>query len=214
MKYHLIFIAFFLSITVSNAQIETDTVHLPANIFKFSPISLLDFNTPSIQFSYEKQLKNNAAIQMELGYITNPYRFLQKQQGYRARIELRRYDYWHTKSTKKGYIGAMIMVKQSFKDELSFFSRYDGLYLEKIAYQEIASGIAAYFTMGKQYLFKYNTSLEIGFAAGVRYVNLERQFDNLPSDAVLITRNLFDAEPGAYIFPSVFPVLKLGYYFP
>ena len=134
--------------------------------------------------------------------------------GYRARVELRRYDYWHTKSTKKGYIGAMVMVKQSFRNKVAYFDRYNGSYQEKINYQEISSGVAAYFTMGKQYFFKHNLSLEVGFAAGVRYMNVEQQFDELPNDARLITNNLFDFEPGRYIFPSFFPVFKFGYCFP
>lgn len=215
MKYSITFILFFAAITSSIAQtgLPTDTIHLPKHIIKFSPISLLDFNTPSFQFSYEQKLKNSAAIQFELGYINNAmYHVLfQPTQGYRARVELRRYDYWHTRSSNKSYIGGMIMLKQSFKEKNNFFDRFDGLYQERIQYQEISTGVAAYFTMGKQFFLNNNTSIEIGFAAGLRYVYISRGFADIPDDAQLEGNNLFNFEPGSYIFPSVFPIFKFGY---
>jgi hypothetical protein len=219
MKYSITFILFFAAMTSSIAQtrLSTDTIHLPKHIIKFSPISLLDFNTPSFQFSYEQKLKNSAAIQFELGYINNAmYRVLAlpPTQGYRARVELRRYDYWHTRSSKKSYIGGMIMLKQSFKEKNNFFSRFDGLYQERFQYQEISTGVAAYFTMGKQFFFNNNTSLEIGFAAGLRYVYVGRAFADIPLDAQLRGNNFLDVEPGSYIFPSIFPIFKFGYSIP
>lgn len=216
-KYGLI-ILFLLSATIgSNAQVQTDTIPLPEHIIKFSPINLLDFNTPAIQFSYEKKLKNNAALQLELGYINELFYsdwLVQPVQGYRAKFELRRYDFWHTKSTKKNYIGGMILLKQSFKEKNGLFNRYDGLYQQHIKYQDISTGFGAYFTMGKQFILNNNMSIEIGFAAGFRYLYLERTLNKVPSDAELQTSRLFDVKPGSYIFPSAFPVFKFGYYLP
>lgn len=219
MKYHMTLLIFFVAVTTCVAQLrmQNDTVYLPKHIIKFSPISLLDFNTPSFQFSYERSLENNAAIQFELGYINNViYDIFQFRptQGYRARVELRRYDYWHTTSKNKGYIGGMIMLKQSFKEKDNYFDRFNGLYQERIRYQEVATGASAYFVMGKQFFLNNNTSLEIGLAAGLRYVFIGRGTASIPDDAQLQNSNLLDVEPGSYIFPSIFPIFKFGYFIP
>ncbi len=217
MKYYFALIFSFVLINTSNAQTRADTVHLPTHIIKYSPLNVLDFNTPAIQFSYEKKLKNSAALQLELGYINKLFHnesYVRPLQGYRAKFELRRYEYWHTKSTNKSYIGGMLLIKQSFKSKEGLFNRYDGLYRERFSFQEVSTGGGLYFTMGKQFFFSNRMSLDIGFAAGLRYVNVQRSLNNIPDDAVLEREQLFDVLPGSYAFPSVFPVFKLGYCIP
>lgn len=212
MKYIYTFL-FIILYQFSFAQ--SDTI-LPKGIIKYSPMSLFNVLSPAIQVAYEKRLKGNKTLQFEIGYLGDFWNVeewggLYDFSGYRLKVERRNYFYYDG-FARGGYIGGMIVFKQTFDEKSDgWFSVYDRAFFQILPYRRMTSNLGFYCTVGKQYFLSENVVFEIGLAAGIRF--LHSYYLGLPD----LVDNSFTIYNGSRndlsIFPSLYPTLKFGYAF-
>lgn len=201
--------------TISNAQINTDdsvTDDTPMfHVIKYSPISLVNLNFPSIQFAYERALSKRTSIQYELGGIFIPkgnILFRQELTSIRLLTEHR----WYKAPFKKGnnkFQGIGLRLQKQYRQEVE----YGNTALLRLTESHSSAGL--YYTRGVQRKYNNNLIVEYGAAVGGQYYNVSIQ--DLPEGSNLqdrfVSNRTVQFNPGNTFVPIAFLVLKVGYDF-
>lgn len=222
-QLYLIIFFLFLNLSLLLAQ-TTSTSPIPKWTVKYSPISLVDFFTPSIQFAAEQRIARRQSLEYEVGYLTNfDGRYINPNplQGYRLRVGWRKYRQIDILKSENNpnkkwmrYWGLQMMWKQDFVDKEETFCRANCSYFQRIAYRTETSTIAAYWQLGWVYRVG-RFRLDLGVAPGLRIISIKDK--GIPDDARIADFNfgsIFNRRPGndiAFPFFSAVLVLKVGY---
>ena len=224
----LLLVVVFVIPCIMNAQENVN----PKIIIKFSPISLLNIETPMIQFGGEIFIRHRQSLQYEVGYFsdnfmtapTNGYQTVNsftgqmtssttyKGFGGRIRIEYRFYRENLYTDKFNWYQGLGMQLKQINQDYDRFYCPAEmqfpcpvTLIEHPVRDIELLTGL--FYTIGGQYFFSKKLIVDIGASPG--FVFKKNAFINYPS---------FEEQPefvGAFEGGSLWINLnfKIGYAF-
>ena len=173
-----------------NAQMYNDRISIyPKTIVKFSPISLLNLNAPTIQFSAESFIHLRKSIQYELGFmssklgssvISNSGIFNTNEQnitGGTLRVEYHSFDRGIYLSKMNCYWGIGGQTKLIFRKPDVIET---GLY-KTVGYMQSQAGL--YYTYGFQVNHGKHLMIDLGASGGV-YFESQNQISNIKSEFV------------------------------
>lgn len=227
MNFKLLLNVFFLCFLGSTGLFAQSEIvqPIPKLTLKYSPISLIDAFTPSIQFAVEQRIAKRQSLQYEAGYLTSfGGRYVNQRplEGYRIRLEWRRYKERDVLKAENNphknwikFMGFQVMWKQHRVDRLEMFCRDDCNFFQNIDYTTQTSTIAAYWNFG----WVYRTGrfrMEFGTSAGLRYIDIKDK--DIPENAIAVNTEfipgLFYRAPGrdiSFPFFSAVIAFKVGY---
>ncbi len=213
MKYIYLSVSLLLLLSSLKAQNEVPSSFFPPKmILKYSPINLLDFNTPGITFSLEHYLTENHYLHHEISFLSDlGYTRYEEQPliGVRLRTGYRvYYRELYDDGPSNPFLEVLIKYKHTYQKKTSTYSRFDGLFFEDITTRIRTTSMGIYVAWGQQYYLSPRLTIEWGTTLGLRFLN--KASLDVPPDAErpLLT---FDLEDGNHTFPSTFLLFKVGY---
>lgn len=191
------------------------------NQVKFSPLRLIDFVIPSIEFGFERN-HGNFSSEFILGGIrsTNYPLVLNKIIGYRIGFE-EKYFFQMPKSNET-YIAINLIYSNFEEESIERFGLpwHDSLavsmnYLDTFSYKKQVLSLS--FKVGIQKAIYKNLKMDIGLGAGIRYRNVKHYNKLIQDDDFEGHRHNFVypriMNEGEYFGLNLLLNLKLGYCF-
>lgn len=202
---------FFLA---QGLKAQKEPLGMPVWVLKYSPISLVDFFTPAVQFSGERFLSDHFSLNLDAGYLFN-YPNLRGEilTGYRLRPSVRFYKASRRNPNAIKFKVFEFMYKDAYTKKSDWFCRQDCAYLENLQYWRKAETFALNAGFGRLYKVGNSMNVEWHLSWGLR--SLEYSTKSLPSDAVMsgVDPFFFGNSPisGFYVFPSMVIGFKIGW---
>lgn len=215
MKYYFTFILLVIVTTISFGQKGLSSRYF----IKYSPLSLLDPTTPSIQFALEQRITEKYSMHYDLGYINSQQSFFLVSQGgpargYRSRVEFRIYHKAFAIKKVNFFYGPNLIAKQVFQERERFVCvTPDCGSVGFVPYVHMQTSLGVGFGVGWNYFTKNGFSLEFESVTGI--VDYRKMDLGLPAIAS-IPVTVFTTEPFYYMMndglkPALHLLLRIGF---
>ena len=218
-KYIIILFSVFITVPSIIAQTEKPGIWQNEEIgyhhmLKTSFFGLIDLSSHCIEIGYETRIADNKYLDFSMGYSPNFQRnsnFESDFYGIRSQVMYKKYFIPAILSKRSGsYYGFAFRNTFLWDQRDSFFSRYQGLYIQEYNYTHQKIKSALYLSLGNVSRFR-NVTIEFGLMAGATH--FFTNYKGVDEDATLVNSDFFSlTRPKGHSFlPSFKAIFKLGY---